>query len=62
MLQQLDGYKTYIGAIGIALMACGKAIDEYYTGKMIDFNALFFQLGVAFSMIGIGHKIERKAV
>jgi len=56
----LSGYKTYIGAAGVIIVAVGKAMIDYYNGLPVDVAALLTQLSAGLGILGIGAKLHSK--
>jgi len=55
----LDGYKTYIGGIGLILTGIGKAMSDYYAGIPIDWQVIMGMIFAGISIMGFRSAIKK---
>jgi hypothetical protein len=62
LFRKLDGYKTYIGGVGMILTAITGLIGHYWpdTGiPAMPIDSAWLTLSGGFTALGIGHKMEK---
>lgn len=58
----MDGYKTIIGAIFLALTALATGLETIFDPKtLLIVQAVTGAVGVFLTAVGIGHKIDKSA-